>query len=79
LQALQFQVTPTQELIVEAAGLALKYVITAYDSCYVALSKTVGAPLLTLDERLFNALAGSQLDVQLFTNFEVPALPEREA
>lgn len=78
LKALRFQVTPTQQLIVKAADLALKYGITAYDACYVALSEQVGAPLLTLDERLFNALAGSRLDVQLFTNFEVPVLPERE-
>ncbi len=72
LKALRLQITPTQKLMVEATDIALKHGITAYDGCYVALSKRVEVPLLTLDERLFNSLMGSQFDVQLFTNFEVP-------
>lgn len=56
----------------QAVQIGLDYGITAYDGCYVALSQQVTAPLLTLDERLVNSLAGSSFDVRLFTNFTVP-------
>ena len=56
--ALPFQVTSTRDLMVEAVKIALGYGITAYDGSYVALSQRAGAPLLTLDERLVNALGG---------------------
>ena len=58
LMALPFQVTSTRDLMVEAVKIALGYGITAYDGSYVALSQRAGAPLLTLDERLVNALGG---------------------
>jgi predicted nucleic acid-binding protein len=72
LKALRFQVTSTKDLMNEAVQIGLDYGITAYDGCYVALSKQVIAPLLTLDERLVNSLTGSSFDVRLFTNFTVP-------
>lgn len=75
LKALRFQVTSTKDLLTEAVQIGLDYGITAYDGCYVALSQQVGAPLLTLDERLVSSLASSRFDVQLFTNFLVPPLP----
>lgn len=58
----------------KAVEIGLNYGITAYDGCYVALSEQVTAPLLTLDERLVNSLAGSKFDVRLFTNFTVPTV-----
>jgi predicted nucleic acid-binding protein len=76
LKALNFLAVPTQNLVVEATGIALHYGISAYDSCYVFLSSQVNAPLLTLDERLVNSLADSHFDVQLFTELEVPAYSE---
>lgn len=75
LKALRFQVTSTKDLIAEAVQIGLEYGITAYDGCYIALSQQVDAPLLTLDERLVNALAASSFDVRLFTNFSVPPSP----
>ncbi|PSB02017.1 type II toxin-antitoxin system VapC family toxin [Merismopedia glauca] len=75
LKALRFQVTSSKELMAEAVQIGLDYGITAYDGCYVALSHQVSAPLLTLDERLVNSLAGSSFDVRLFANFSVPPLP----
>jgi len=74
LKALRFQVTSTRDLMNEAVKIGLSYGITAYDGCYVALSQQVSAPLLTLDERLVNSLAGSGFDVRLFTNFTMPPL-----
>ena len=79
LKSLRFQVTPTKHLIVKASEIALRYGVTAYDSCYVALSGQVNVPLLTLDKRLFNALSGSQFNVQLFNDFEVPAVEKEES
>ncbi|WP_416670674.1 hypothetical protein [Egbenema bharatensis] len=35
---MRLQVTPTQTLMVEAAEIALKHGITAYDGCYVVLT-----------------------------------------
>jgi predicted nucleic acid-binding protein len=72
LKALNLLAVPTQNLMVEATGIALHYSISAYDGCYVFLSSQANAPLLTLDERLVNSLAGSHFDVRLFTDFEVP-------
>jgi predicted nucleic acid-binding protein len=72
LKALRFQAISTKDLMTEAVQIGLKYSVTAYDSCYVALSRQVNAPLLTLDERLVNALAASSFDVRLFTNFYLP-------
>ncbi|WP_448601930.1 type II toxin-antitoxin system VapC family toxin [Thermoleptolyngbya sp.] len=75
LGLLNFQAISTRELISEAVQLGLSYGITAYDACYVALSKQVNAPLITLDERLVNSLSVSDYDVRLFTSFEVPPAP----
>lgn len=72
LAALRLTVTPTQSLMANATQIALDHSITAYDGCYVALAEQVNAPLLTLDERLHNALKTSQFDVRLFTDYEVP-------
>ena len=72
LKDLRFKVTSTKDLITEAIQISLKYGITAYDGCYVALSQNLGVPLLTLDERLINSLASSRFDVRLFTRFELP-------
>ena len=74
LKALRLQVTATKDLMTEAVQIGLDYGITAYDGCYVALSEKIGAPLLTLDERLVNSLVESRFDVRLFTNFPVPPL-----
>ena len=74
LKTLRFQVTSTKDLMTQAVQIGLDYNITAYDGCYVALSRQVTAPLLTLDERLVNSLADTSFDVRLFTNFLVPPL-----
>lgn len=76
LKALRFQVISTKDLMTEAVQIGLDYSVTAYDGCYVELSRQVSAPLLTLDERLVNSLAASSFDVRLFTNFFVPPLSD---
>ena len=75
ISRLPFQITSTKDLMAQAVQIGLKYRISAYDSCYIALSHRVQAPLLTLDKRLYNALIDSPFDIQLFTNFEIPLSP----
>jgi predicted nucleic acid-binding protein len=50
---------PTKHLVQEALRIALLYGRTAYDSLYVALAADLNATLVTADEKLANALAGS--------------------
>ena len=74
LKAFPLRVVSTADLMEEAVGIALAYGISAYDASYVALSQQVSATLLTLDQRLVNALSTTSYDVCSFNNFEVPPL-----
>ena len=76
LQALPLQVISTAELMSEAVTMGLDCGISAYDGCYVALSKQVEAPLLTLDEKLVSACAKSVYEVYSFERFELPSSPQ---
>jgi len=51
--------TPTEQLAERAFEISCKHGISAYDACYVALSESLGAPLVTADERLAAKLVGS--------------------
>ena len=66
------RVVSTANLMEEAVVIGLSYGITAYDASYVALSERIKAPLLTLDQKLVNALATSSYDVRSFINFSIP-------
>lgn len=65
-------VTSSAELMEEAINIALNHRISAYDAAYVTLSHRVNAPLLTLDRKLFNALASSSHNVYYFADFPLP-------
>jgi predicted nucleic acid-binding protein len=75
LKQLRFQIAIAKDLMTEAVQIGLSYGITAYDACYVSLSRQANAPLLTLDQRLVNSMVGSEFDVRSFTNFDIPTLP----
>ena len=75
LKSLSLRVVSTANLMEEAVVIGLSYGITAYDASYVALSERIKAPLLTLDQKLVNALATSSYDVRSFINFSIPPLP----
>lgn len=62
------------DLIEDASNICLEYPISAYDASYVALSKQINAPLLTLDKRLANTLLNSHYQVINFNDFVVPSL-----
>jgi len=68
------RVVSTADLMADAVNIALAHGISAYDASYVALSQQVDATLLTLDQKLVNALAATSYDVISFNNFEVPLL-----
>jgi predicted nucleic acid-binding protein len=50
---------PVEDLVDEALRIALLSGRTAYDSLYVALAARLSAQLITADEKLANAIAGS--------------------
>ena len=75
LKNLQLQVVSTANLMDDAVNIALKYNISAYDACYVALSQHRNATLLTLDKKLVKALATSSYNICLFNEFQIPPLP----
>lgn len=52
---------PCRDLIAEAVRLASAYDRTVYDSLYLALAIRLDAPLVTADEKLFNAMARTPL------------------
>lgn len=56
---------PTVELVNDALDVALKYQITGYDACNVALAGRLKIPLVTADERLCNAVAGATYNLRL--------------
>ncbi len=52
LGALALQVIPTQLLFQEAFRLGLRFRITVYDACYLALAQRLRCPLVTEDKDL---------------------------
>lgn len=75
LRLLPLQSTCTSELMNDAINIAVSQGISAYDACYVALAQQVSAPMLTLDIKLVNKLAGTPYDVRNFGIEEIPSLP----
>ncbi len=71
---LALQVTPSVDMTQEAAAIMVSYGISAYDAFYVALAGRVGAPLITADDRLVRALAGSPYDAQSLSTCAIPPL-----
>lgn len=75
LKTLPFRVISNADLLEDAMDIAVNHTISAYDASYVALSRQVGASLVTLDKKLVRALASSDFDVRSFNDFDVPSLP----
>ncbi len=75
LKLLRFTATPTAELMVEALVISVTHGISAYDACYVALSRQNNVPLLTQDKRLVNTLKNTDFNVQLFSDITIPPVP----
>jgi predicted nucleic acid-binding protein len=56
LKGLELKVVSAALLIPKALDLALKWEISAYDGCYVALAEELKSPLITADQKLFKRL-----------------------
>jgi predicted nucleic acid-binding protein len=59
--SVRMEVFPSPPLMPLALEIAVRTGRSVYDSLYVALAVREGAPLVTADERLFNALASGPL------------------
>lgn len=78
LENLALVPTPTHSLMRSAYSLATTRNLSAYDACYIALSKTVSAPLLTADERMVKSCLPFGDDVHSLANFTPPVSPPTE-
>ncbi len=56
-------------LMPRALDLALKWEITAYDACYVALAEELKSPLITADQKLFKRLQKGPAAVKWIGDF----------
>jgi predicted nucleic acid-binding protein len=59
LDQLDLQITPASELLHESYQIAVQHRRTFYDSLYLALCQREDCPLITADEKLFNAVGAS--------------------
>jgi len=72
LRALGLRVVPTVDLAAAALDIALQHRISGYDACYVALAQRLNAPLITADDKLVRALAGTANPVYALASFKLP-------
>jgi predicted nucleic acid-binding protein len=75
LGSLAVQWYPTADLIRPALEIAIQHGITAYDASYIALARELRLPMVTADEKLARALAGTALEVHWLGDFPIPPLP----
>ena len=61
----------TADLAPDALKIAAENGITAYDACYVALSRELGVPLVTADQKLLRRLAQSAFEIRWLGDVEV--------
>ena len=61
LGRMNMTIVPAYSLTDEAAGIAINWRRSYYDSVYLALAKVSGARMVTADEKLCNALHGTSL------------------
>lgn len=69
LKALALRTVSVSELVSEALDIAITQSISAYDACYVELSKRLRFPLVTADQKLMRSLAGTANQVHSLTTF----------
>jgi predicted nucleic acid-binding protein len=67
--------TATADLASDALQLAITHVISAYDACYVALSRRLGLPLVTADDALVRKLTGAPFAILRLADLSFPSTP----
>jgi predicted nucleic acid-binding protein len=71
LKALPLQVFSTADLMEAAIIIAVTHKITVYDGVYVALSVSMDAPLLTLDQKLLKTLTNTPYSLVNFVDVNI--------
>jgi len=72
LVTLNITLVLASDLVQNALQLAMQHQRTVYDSLYLALSEYRNCPLITADERFFNAVSSQFPNLQLLRNWQVP-------
>ena len=72
LLALNIPLVPASSLAQSTLQLALQHQRTFYDSLYLALAQERDCPLITADERFFNAVSSEFPNLQLLWNWQSP-------
>lgn len=72
LLTLDIPLVSVSNLVQSALRLAIQHQRTVYDSLYLALSEERDCPLITADERFFNAVGSQFPNLQLLRNWQVP-------
>jgi predicted nucleic acid-binding protein len=70
--AIDLSISPSWPLAAASLVIACESRRTVYDSLYVALAIRERAPLITADERFFNALRGTKLDPHVLWVGDLP-------
>ena len=68
LKKLALRTVPSSTHMERALELALKWDVTAYDACYLALAEQMKVPLVTADQKLFNRLKGGPIHLKWIGN-----------
>ena len=74
LLELDIVLVSVSSLVQPALQLAMQHQRTVYDSLYLALSENRGCPLITSDERFFNAVGSEFPNLQLLRNWQPPTI-----
>jgi predicted nucleic acid-binding protein len=69
LKSLSLRSVPTARLMPRALDLALKWEISAYDGCYVALAEELKSPLVTADQKLLKRIQKGAAPVKWIGDF----------
>jgi predicted nucleic acid-binding protein len=72
LLTLDVPLVPATRLVQSALPLALQHQRTVYDALYLALARERNSPLITADERFFNALSREFPNLQLLHHWQPP-------
>lgn len=75
LNALALQRISVTTLAADALTIAANHGISAYDASYVAVSQSLGVPLITADSRLVTKLAGTSHTVLDLAALTIPPAP----
>jgi predicted nucleic acid-binding protein len=73
LPGVPLTVHPSATLLSPALDLSLSTGRTAYDSLYLSLAVALDCPIITADEKLYNALRRGPLSAYIFWVADVPA------